>query len=321
MVEELKKFTNVETVTRDLSSTYKSAISEALPNVKQIADRFHIELNYTDNMIDYMKRTIDEKIVLNKNADNNKRVLSSYEKNKETTALKKWNLIQKVKELKNKNMSNVSIGKALGICDETVAKYLKIDKPPIQDSHSKLDTYIPDIKQAIIEKKTKKEIYEYIKSKGYTGKQDLLYHKLKSIRSELKQDLVTIKRSQLKKILFVENTDDIKKDSIRKAITLYLQQNEEFNNLVDLLKEFKIILFSKEPSKLDSWLEKSKQMNVEELTKFCNTIENDLDAVKNAIIYDYSNGLTEGFNNKTKVIKREMYGRCSFELLKTKVLA
>lgn len=267
-----------------------------------------------------MKRTIEEKVVLNKDTTNNK-VLSSYEKNKETTALKKWNLIQKVKELKNKNMSNVSIGKELGICDDTVAKYLKIDKPPIQDSHSKLDAYIPDIKQAIIDKKTKKEIYEYIKSKGYTGKEAILYHRLKSIRNEVKQELVIIKRSQLKKILFVDNINEIKNDSIRNSIALYLQQNEEFNNLVSLLKEFKSILFSKDSFKLEPWLKKSKQMNIEELTKFCNTIENDLDAVKNAITYDYSNGLTEGFNNKTKVIKREMYGRCSFNLLRTKILA
>ena len=80
-------------------------------------------------------------------------------------------------------------------------------------------------------------------------------------------------------------------------------------------------MFSKDSFKLEPWLKKSKQMNIEELTKFCNTIENDLDAVKNAITYDYSNGLTEGFNNKTKVIKREMYGRCSFNLLRTKILA
>lgn len=320
-MEELKKYTNIETVTRDLSSTYKSAIAEALPDAKQIADRFHIEKNYTDNMIDYMKRTIDDKIVLNKNVDGNKRELSSYEKNKEATALKKWRLIEKVKELKSKNMSNVSIGKELGLCSETVAKYLKLDKPPIQESHSKLDAYIPDIKQAIMEKKTKKEIYEYIQCKGYTGKKDILFHRLKSIRSEVKQGLVTIKRSQLKKILFIDEIDEIKKDSIKQGIKLYLQQNEEFNNLVELLKEFKSILFSKDSSKLEPWLEKSKRINVQELTSFCCTIENDLDAVKNAIIYDYSNGLTEGFNNKTKVIKRQMYGRCSFDLLKTKVLA
>ena len=37
--------------------------------------------------------------------------------------------------------------------------------------------------------------------------------------------------------------------------------------------------------------------------------------VKNAIIYDFNNGLTEEFNNKTKVIKRQMYNRCNFDLL------
>ena len=46
----------------------------------------------------------------------------------------------------------------------------------------------------------------------------------------------------------------------------------------------------------------------------------DIDAVKNAIKYKYNNGLAEGSVNKIKVIKRIMYGRNSFELLKAKVL-
>ena len=58
-----------------------------------------------------------------------------------------------------------------------------------------------------------------------------------------------------------------------------------------------------------------------ELNSFVELLESDLDAVKNAIIYDYSNGVFEGFNNKTKVIKRQMYGRCNFDLLRLKILA
>ena len=42
--------------------------------------------------------------------------------------------------------------------------------------------------------------------------------------------------------------------------------------------------------------------------------------VKNAIIYDFNNELTEGFNNKNKVIKRQMYNRCNFDLLCLKIL-
>ena len=46
----------------------------------------------------------------------------------------------------------------------------------------------------------------------------------------------------------------------------------------------------------------------------------DIVAVKNGIKYEYNNGLAEGSVNKVKVIKRIMYGRNSFELLKAKVL-
>ena len=51
-----------------------------------------------------------------------------------------------------------------------------------------------------------------------------------------------------------------------------------------------------------------------------NGIRQDIVAVKNGIDRQYNNGLAEGSVNKLKVIKRIMYGRNSFELLKAKVL-
>lgn len=273
-------------------------------------------------MTDYMKRVLPNNIKINETKDTLKDdELDRYEKNKLATANKKWEIICKAKELKNAGMSNVEIGKELGICDDTVAKYLKLDSLPIQESHSKLDEYIPYIKEQILGGKTKKEIYDYIKIKGYKGKESILYHRLKSIRAEVKKGIVNLKRSQLKKVFFVDDVKEIKKENIRNGIELYLQKEPSFNLLVNLFREFKVILFSKKPDSLDEWLQKAKKEEIPELTKFVNLIESDIDAVKNAIIYDYSNGMTEGFNNKTKVIKREMYGRCSFELLRIKILA
>ena len=56
------------------------------------------------------------------------------------------------------------------------------------------------------------------------------------------------------------------------------------------------------------------------MNSFVNGIKRDKVAVKNAIYYDYNNGLAEGSVNKIKVIKRIMYGRCNFNTLKNKVL-
>ncbi|ANW97693.1 transposase [Thermoclostridium stercorarium subsp. thermolacticum DSM 2910] len=67
-------------------------------------------------------------------------------------------------------------------------------------------------------------------------------------------------------------------------------------------------------------MEKAKKLGIPEIDSFICGLERDLDAVRNAIKYEYSNGLVEGNINKLKVIKRVMYGRCSFETLRTKTL-
>ena len=90
--------------------------------------------------------------------------------------------------------------------------------------------------------------------------------------------------------------------------------------LYSLVKEFHTAIFSKKPEKLNTWMESAKKHDIPELQSFVEGISKDLTAVKNGIIYPYNNGLAEGSVNKIKVIKRIMYGRNSFDLLKAKVL-
>ena len=159
-----------------------------------------------------------------------------------------------------------------------------------------------------------------MKASGYKGKLTVLNMHMKSIKNEVKNNITYLKRSKIKKLFFY-NLEDIKNEDLKKDIIFYLNQNKELSEIIDLEREFKTILFSKETEQLELWLEKARHLNIMELNSFVNLIESDIDAVKNAIIYNFSNGLTEGFNNKTKVIKRQMYGRCSFDLLRLKIFA
>ena len=86
------------------------------------------------------------------------------------------------------------------------------------------------------------------------------------------------------------------------------------------IKEFYEIIYTKHEEKLDAWLVKLEKFNIPELQTYVNGIRQDIVAVKNGIALQYYNGLAEGSVNKLKVIKRIMYGRNSFELLKAKVL-
>lgn len=46
----------------------------------------------------------------------------------------------------------------------------------------------------------------------------------------------------------------------------------------------------------------------------------DFQAVRNTIKLGITNGITEGYVNKLKAIKRNMYGRAGIELLKNKIV-
>lgn len=71
---------------------------------------------------------------------------------------------------------------------------------------------------------------------------------------------------------------------------------------------------------MGSAIEKARNLKIDEFKSFTNGLERDISAVKNAIKYEYNNGLAEGSINKLKFIKRIIYGRCSFETLKNKIL-
>ena len=268
-----------------------------------------------------MKRTVKDKIKLIKDETiNSKEILTKRQQDKIDTANRKWETIKEAKKLFTEGNTKNTIAKKLGITRVTLNTYLSLKEPPVKDSNCILDDYIPLIKQLIIDEKKTKEIFEIMKEKGYKGKMTVLNMHMKSIRTEVKNNTSYLKRSKLKKLFFYD-LENIKNENLKNEIILYLNQNEELSNLIDLEKEFKKIIFSKKPEQLDVWIEKAKLINVPELNSFINLLESDIEAVKNAIIYDYSNGLTEGFNNKTKVIKRQMYGRCNFDLLRLKILA
>ena len=163
------------------------------------------------------------------------------------------------------------------------------------------------------------EIYDEIKAQGYKGKTSLFTSRLRGIRQEARLNIKYLKRSKIKKLLF-NDLEEIKDENLKKDLKDYLDTNEEFNKIINCIREFKEVIFSKRVRKLSYWIKRAKKINVKELNSFITLIESDIEAVKNAIKYNYSNGLTEGFNNKTKVIKRVMYGRCSFNLLRLKIL-
>jgi transposase len=69
------------------------------------------------------------------------------------------------------------------------------------------------------------------------------------------------------------------------------------------------------------WLEAAVKSSSPEIKGFVAGLKRDQAAVEGALTYAWSNGQTEGQVNKLKNLKRQMFGRSKFDLLKARVLA
>ena len=71
---------------------------------------------------------------------------------------------------------------------------------------------------------------------------------------------------------------------------------------------------------LETWLAAVAQSQLKELQSFAYGLRRDRDAVEAAFRLPWSSGQMEGQINRLKTLKRQMYGRSSFALLRQRVL-
>ena len=87
-----------------------------------------------------------------------------------------------------------------------------------------------------------------------------------------------------------------------------------------LSHKFREMMENKQGHLLKKWVAEVQGSPVKELKGFARGLLNDYHAVRNAITLPWSNGQVEGQINKLKMIKRQMYGRASFDLLRKRMV-
>ena len=128
VIKWLKKYRNIKIFTREGSSTYAAAMTEALPNALQVMDRFHILMHLTDSCKKFINRTVkaNEPIECE---DNTSVVILEFET--------KYDRIMAAKALKIQGKSIKSISEHLFISEMTVRKYIKMKDDEIAKFNTK----------------------------------------------------------------------------------------------------------------------------------------------------------------------------------------
>ncbi len=103
----------------------------------------------------------------------------------------------------------------------------------------------------------------------------------------------------------------------QRFVTAVREHSAPIATAADLITRFAAMVKDKTPTALDGWL---REAEASSLAPFAAGLRRDEDAVRAALTEPWSNGQLEGQVNRLKVIKRAMYGRAGFDLLRARVL-
>jgi transposase len=102
-------------------------------------------------------------------------------------------------------------------------------------------------------------------------------------------------------------------DALKKACPGYVVMRS-------LVMSFRTILRTGKIKTLRAWMKKADASGIYRMQRFVRTLKQDQSAVEAAVEQSWSNGPVEGHINRLKTLKRQMYGRAGFELLRARVL-
>ena len=97
------------------------------------------------------------------------------------------------------------------------------------------------------------------------------------------------------------------------------------NSVAHILKEWFYDIcqsddYSYQCSEIVKWIQSAENCGIPEFQKCASTYKNWINEIKNAFKYGYTNGPTEGFNNKIKVLKRISFGIKNFHRFRNRII-
>ena len=106
----------------------------------------------------------------------------------------------------------------------------------------------------------------------------------------------------------------------KEDLAAFCQVSTQLQKAYDLVQDFLSMVHKREGHRLAVWLERVAKSDLSELQSFAAGVERDKAAVQAGLTWWINNGVVEGSVTKVKLIKRQMYGRADFPLLRQRVL-
>lgn len=334
----LKSNPQLLTITRDRGYCYSKPINEIMPHVRQVCDRFHL----MKNLSDYVEKHV-KSLSLKKQQKAVNDILEYPSKDEVLSTLrqdlfrlgtarniKKPQLYIKVHELMGQGLNVFQMSEQLGIKSKHIYPYTRMTKiDHLLTLEQKtllkhLNVIAEHISQGVM---TPKELFNILNAKVKLTWIARLTLNIRQNWKKKKKELKELRSKPQTKIRRIPSKDIFKQffkeghNTTCEPLKYLMNQKPKLKILRKLCLQFRNMMNrTNQAIELRKWIEKAYNCGIPMMKNFAKGIMAEQQAVQEAIDCQWSNGIAEGTVNRVKNMKRRMYGKAGFELLRRKIL-
>ena len=348
---------SVKIVARDRSSKYARGISVAAPQTEQVADRWHLLVNLREafeRLLDRLRPELNVLVPTNSPAKTAEIPrLRQRQRSRETELAsqvrqkRRQTLHAEIHRLRNQGLNVRAIARQMGKSPTTIYKYLAMPEFPQKIVRkrmtSMLDPYVAYLSQRWQAGcRNALQLWREIRKMGYPGtsRQVSLWAFERREHPAPSTPHKYLKENAPGQLVLNSRREPAGKQSLpvaRRLVWLFLHpieklkpdEKELHNQLMNhpvlvracaLAQDFQRMVREREADEFDDWLERCEESQIPEFRNLAKGMRKDYRAVKAALCSIWSNGQTEGHINRLKLLKRQMFGRAKFDLLRLRCL-
>lgn len=332
VVRWLRQHPGTEIVSRDRGGIYAEATRKAAPGAVQVADRWHLLRNLSEalkNALDPHHRLLAQAGRASRADDVtptpvapppwSTRELLIQQQNRQ----RRYDRYQQVRALMGGDVSKAEIARQLGLDHRTVRKFMQAEVFP--EAKPRVRRCIVDPHAEYLDRRLREgcrsptRLWRELREQGFRGQENIVRYWLLRRRGYCHRappgppHRPALRVSPRKTVwLMLKGTASAQSylEEVYRAVP-------EIAALAPLAQAFFRIVRDRDSAALPTWLNAAKRSA---FSGFASRLERDQEAVLAALTLPWSNGHVEGQVHRLKLIKRQMYGRASFNPLRLRVL-
>jgi transposase len=336
----LQAHPGVQVISRDRAEGYADGASKGAPAALQVADRWHLMKSVADVLEKVLGRerpAIKQAArLLAVPAQPPPRTPSRDERKERDKAVHRQQRLARYARLQalRADWSSGRCGRELaqqvGISPATLYRWLKTDcfpeRKPLPRRPRLVDAYVPYLQERWAQGcRDAGRLWREIAEQGFAGTYTMVDYLLRdwwgdAPRQGKARDRPVPVPSSKETLWLLLRTGEALDENERAFVDELCRLSPAVAKARELALDFFALVRQRRATALEGWFSAAETSRLPEWESCCSGMRRDQAAIAAALEYAWSNAQTEGQVTRLKLVKRGMYGRATFDLLRARVL-